>query len=76
LSTEIQTDPVADTVDELKFPLPPARPNGREASARQVIRTWAVADEKAHRARRNNHYSEPMQTAVIERAVRAFEGRR
>lgn len=34
MNTEIQTDPAGDTVDELKFPLPPARPNGRESSLR------------------------------------------
>lgn len=76
MNTEIRTDPAGDTFDELKFPLPPARPNGREASARQVIRTWAVADEKADRALRNNLFYEPMLASVIERAAQAFEERR
>lgn len=68
MNTEIQTDPVADTVDELKFPLPPARPNGREASARQVIRTWAVANEKVHRALHNNLFNEPLMAGILKAA--------
>lgn len=34
MNTAVQIAPAANTVDELKFPLPPARPNGRESSLR------------------------------------------
>lgn len=35
----------------------------------------AIARRGHERARRNNHYNEPMLAAVVERAVRPFEGR-
>jgi hypothetical protein len=75
LNTEIQTGRAGDIVDKLKFPLPPARPNGREASA-QVILTWAVADDKAHWALRNNLFNEPLMAGILKTAFDKSGNRR
>ena len=57
MNTEVRTDPAADTVDELKFPLPPARPNGHESSLHiaYIGPEWGTSLHRARALQRLGH---------------------